>query len=91
MWKFIELVTILFLATGLAKYSFANEFVHIPGGEFRSVIPEGEGDNLIAVADFFMQETPVSNAEFLRFVLHHPQWQRGKAVRINCSFVALGP
>lgn len=82
MRKFIELLTVVSLSAGLAQYSFANEFVHIPGGEFRSVIPEGEGDNLIAVADFLMQETPVSNAEFMRFVLHHPQWQRGKAVSL---------
>ncbi len=56
--------------------------MHIPGGEIRSVIPEGEGDNLVAVADFSMQETPVTNAEFLRFVLHHPKWQRGSAVSL---------
>jgi formylglycine-generating enzyme required for sulfatase activity len=82
MRKFIGLFTVVSLCAGLAQYSFANEFVHIPGGEFKSVIPEGEGDNLIAVADFLMQEAPVSNAEFLRFVLHHPEWQRGRAVSL---------
>jgi len=54
----------------------------VPGGEFRSVIPEREGDNRIAVGDFFIHEAPVTNAEFLRFVLHHPQWQRGTAVSL---------
>ncbi len=70
------------LLAGLAQQSQGNEFVHIPGGEFRSVIPEGEGDNLIAVADYLVQEAPVTNAEFLRFVLHHPEWQRGSAVSL---------
>jgi formylglycine-generating enzyme required for sulfatase activity len=65
-----------------AQHSQASEFVHIPGGEFRSVIPEGEGDNLVAVADFLVQEAPVTNAEFLRFVLHRPEWQRGRAVSL---------
>ncbi len=70
------------LLAGIAQFSQASEFVQIPGGEFRSVIPEAEGDNRIAVADFLVQEAPVTNAEFLRFVLHHPQWQRGKTVSL---------
>ena len=74
------IVTVLF--AGLAQYSQATEFVRVPGGEFRSVIPEAEGDNLISVADFLVQEAPVTNAEFLRFVLHRPQWQRGKTVSL---------
>ncbi len=82
MRSFVQLFVVVSLSAGFANYSFANEFVHIPGGEFRSVIPEGEGDNLIAVASFFMQEASVTNAEFLRFVLHRPEWQRGRAVSL---------
>ena len=73
---------VVVLFTGLGQHSLASEFVHISGGEFRSVIPEGEDDNRVAVADFLVQETPVTNAEFLRFVLHHPEWQRGRAVSL---------
>jgi formylglycine-generating enzyme required for sulfatase activity len=78
----IQKFVVLILSTGFAAQLFANEFVHIPGGEIRSVIPEAEGDNLVAVADFLVQVTPVTNAEFLRFVLHHPEWQRGRAVSL---------
>ena len=78
----IQLLTVVCLSTWLGRYSLANEFVHIPAGEFDSVIPEGEGDNRVAVADFFIQEAPVTNAEFMRFVLHHPEWQRGRAVAL---------
>ncbi len=82
----MRIITLLFavvsLSAGLARNSVANEFVHIRGGEFRSVIPEVEGDNLVTVADFLMQEAPVTNAEFLRFVLHRPEWQRGRAVSL---------
>ena len=73
---------VVVLFTGPGQHSLANEFVHISGGEFRSVIPEGEDDNRVAVADFLVQEAPVTNAEFLRFVLHHPEWQRGRAVSL---------
>ncbi len=82
MRLFVQFLVVVSIFAGLEKDSFANEFVRIPGGEFRSVIPEGEGDNHIAVAEFLIQEAPVTNAEFLRFVLHNPQWQRGRAVSL---------
>ncbi len=82
MRVFVVSFIVAVLLAGFAQISQASEFMQIPGGEFRSVIPEAEGDNLIAVADFLVQEAPVTNAEFLRFVLHHPQWQRGKTVSL---------
>ena len=82
MRDFVSLFAIVVVCTGLAQQSRAGEFVHIPGGDFRSVIPEGDGDNLIAVADFDIQDAPVTNAEYLRFVLHRPEWQRGNAVSL---------
>ena len=82
MRDFIQSIAVVALVTGITQHSQASEYVHIPGGAFRSVIPEAEGDNLIAVADFLLQEAPVTNAEFLQFVLHHPNWQRGNAVSL---------
>jgi sulfatase modifying factor 1 len=82
MGMLIQLVVLGCLAAGLAPETLGNEFVQVSGGEFRSVIPEAEGDNLISVADFHVQEAPVTNAEFLRFTLHHPEWQRGTAVSL---------
>ncbi len=82
MRVFIHITAVMALLTGIAHHSQASEFVHIPGGEFRSVIPEADGDNLIAVADFLVQEAPVTNAEFLQFVLYHDDWQRGNAVSL---------
>jgi formylglycine-generating enzyme required for sulfatase activity len=82
MRVFLGVVVFAAQIVGSVSQSQANDFVYIPGGEFRSVIPEGEGDNTIAVADFLVQEAPVTNAEFLRFVLHHPQWQRGSTASL---------
>jgi formylglycine-generating enzyme required for sulfatase activity len=82
MHLIIALLALALLSAGDIRSSFANEFVPIPTGEFRSVIPEEEDDNLVAVVAFEIQETPVTNAEFLRFVLHNPQWQRGNAVAL---------
>ncbi len=93
MRVFVALFIVAALLAGIAQPSQASEFVQIPGGEFRSVIPEAEGDNLIAVADFLVQEAPVTNAEFLQFVLHHPQWQRGKTVSLfaDNQYLAIWP
>jgi sulfatase modifying factor 1 len=77
-----SLMIVLCFAFGIAQNTFANGFVQIPGGEFESVIPEAEGDNLIQVNGFYLQESPVTNADFLRFVLHQPQWQRDKAASL---------
>jgi sulfatase modifying factor 1 len=60
----------------------ADEFVWIEGGDFESVVPEAEGDNLVSVDGFWLMETPVTNAEYLRFVLHHPEWQRESTVAL---------
>ena len=79
---FVGVFTAVALFAGFSQHSEAGDFVHIPGGEFKSVIPEADGDNLVAVADFLVHEAPVTNAEFLRFVLHRPEWQRGKAVSL---------
>ena len=82
MRKFAYTVAVGILLSGCAQYPPPHEFVHIPSGEFRSVIPEDEGDNLVAVTDFLLQEAPVTNGEFLQFVLHNPNWQRGTAVSL---------
>ncbi len=82
MRTFIQSIAVAALFAGIAQNSQASEFVHIPAGEFRSVIPEAEGDNLVAVDGFLLQDAPVTNAEFLRFVLHRPEWQRGRAVSL---------
>ncbi len=82
MRNLIYSIAVVAVLAGSAQLAQASEFVHISGGEFRSVIPEAEGDNLIAVGDFSVQDAPVTNAEFLRFVLLHPEWQRGSAVSL---------
>ena len=58
------------------------ELVLVPGGELQSAIPVEVGNNSVSVPAYFLQDAPVTNAEFLRFVLHQPEWQRGNVVSI---------
>lgn len=64
-------------------------WVHLPGtGKFSTVLryeevvqaaaePAAAAAGTVRVAPFELQRTPVSNAEFLAFVVRHPQWRRG--------------
>ncbi|NHZ91670.1 SUMF1/EgtB/PvdO family nonheme iron enzyme [Massilia sp. CCM 8733] len=63
----------------LSRAAAAGEYVALPGGELRSVMPADGKEAPAIVAAFSMRSAPVSNAEFRQFVLAHPQWQRGQA------------
>lgn len=55
----------------------AADYVPIAGGTLRTALPlDGE---TVPVAAFQMRSKPVTNAEFLRFVVANPEWLRGKA------------
>lgn len=47
-------------------------------GVWRPAFPPEEGVDEIAVGRFMLDRTPVTNAEFLAFVLENPSWQRGR-------------
>lgn len=63
-----------------ANPCFAGDaFADIPGTAFRSVMPADKARVPVAVADFRLARTPVTNAAFLEFVRRQPQWRRGTA------------
>jgi sulfatase modifying factor 1 len=49
--------------------------VSIPGGEHRPFYPPSPEQQLIQVAPFRLDATPVTNAEYLAFLGEHPEWQ----------------
>ncbi len=56
--------------------------VDIPGGRFRSVLPPAQGIKEVTVAAFQLDRTPVTNAEFARFVRERPEWRRDRVARV---------
>lgn len=52
----------------------------VEGGEFQPLF--GERDKLLRVAPFRLDRHPVTNAEFLAFVIDHPDWQRSRVKRL---------
>lgn len=57
------------------------KMVQINGGSYKSFIGKDSG-RLVKVAQFSLDETLVTNAEFLEFVKKNPQWSRSKVLRI---------
>src|SRR5690606_32317259 len=55
--------------------------VQVPGGEVALLFPV-EGEDLVTVAPFAIDATPVTNAQFLAFVRAHPEWARGAVPRV---------
>jgi formylglycine-generating enzyme required for sulfatase activity len=66
------------IAAAAAASEAPDGYAQIPGGEFRSALRYEDAVEAIRVAPFLLMRRPVTNAEFLRFVRAHPEWQRGR-------------
>lgn len=56
--------------------------VEVPGGRFNSVLPPAQGVRTVTVAPFDLDRTPVTNADFARFVRERPEWRRDRVARV---------
>jgi formylglycine-generating enzyme required for sulfatase activity len=54
----------------------------VKGGQFESVLPPAPGVKKAAVASFRLDRTPVTNADFARFVQEHPEWRRDRVAAL---------
>ncbi len=67
------------LAAALPVTTFGAEYASIPAGTLTSVLA-GDADTApLAIEAFEMRTRPVTNAEFLAFVMRERQWQRARA------------
>lgn len=64
----------------LSPGAAAGEFVRLPGKPaFTSILKYADSDGKVAIAPFELMAVPVTNAQFLAFVVTHPEWRRGTA------------
>jgi len=73
-------------ATALAGAAAA-AYVAMPAGDLNSVLARDTDREPTRIAAFALRETPVTRAEFRRFVAAHPEWQPGRA---PAAFAAAG-
>lgn len=58
----------------------AEEWVMVPGAkDFSSALRYEDTEGKVRIAPFQLMAKPVTNAQFLAFVIAHPQWRRGEA------------
>lgn len=50
----------------------------LPGGAFQSILDYEDVPGAAQISRFALAKRPVTNAQFLRFVLAHPQWRRDR-------------
>ena len=74
-------VAIALFCCGAAAAAAAGQ-LPIDAGNFRSVLPTGVADKTTHVSAFRIDQRPVTNAEFLIFTLHHPEWRRDRVAAI---------
>jgi formylglycine-generating enzyme required for sulfatase activity len=59
--------------------------VMIPAGNYAPLLRMKDEPERVAVAPFWLEAQPVTNAEFLEFVRAHPQWRRSHASPLFCD------
>ena len=57
-------------------------YVAVPGATFISALKYDDLAKGVRVAPFQMQRLPVTNAQYLAFVQHHPQWRRDRVATV---------
>jgi len=67
--------------TPLVSISTDKKMVPIEGGTYKAFIGQDSG-KVVKVASFYMDETPVTNAEYLRFLKANPQWSKNQVLRL---------
>jgi formylglycine-generating enzyme required for sulfatase activity len=54
----------------------------VRGGRFESVLPPAPGVKKVTVRSYRLDRTPVTNADFARFVRQHPEWRRDRVAAL---------
>ena len=64
------------VASATDALSAHDGMVLVPAGSYEPILRGKDDPDRVAVAAFWLDERPVTNAEFLAFVRDHPKWRR---------------
>lgn len=56
------------------EYNFKNDMIFIPQGYYKPFFNYSNKDDSINVSAFYINKYPISNIEFMIFVLNNPEW-----------------
>lgn len=71
----------------LTSIKSSKKMILIEGGKYQPFY--GKGDSLISVKSFAMDDSPITNGEFLEFVKSNPQWRKSEIKRIYADSLYL--
>ena len=78
--KTILRFVIYMLFLSISNVNCQSKMAPITGGEY---VPLYGRDSLkVTITDFLMDVYPVTNKEFLDFIINHPKWQKSKAIKL---------
>ncbi|MCO5230458.1 MAG: formylglycine-generating enzyme family protein [Chitinophagales bacterium] len=75
------------ISNNLHPIEIKTTMVYIPGGEYKPFY--SSDSDLVAVQPFLLDERPVTNQEYLKFVEANPQWRKSNIKRIYSDAVYL--
>ena len=85
----VHLTTWLIALSGLLSQQVAaddgtasSRMAAVRGGKFESVLPPAPGVKEVSIAGFRLDRTPVTNAQFARFVREQPEWRRDQVATL---------
>jgi formylglycine-generating enzyme len=62
--------------------SAAKAMIKIPAGVFTPLMRNAGEPKSVPVGEFYLESTPVTNAQYLEFVQANPKWQRSRVSRL---------
>ncbi|MCJ8154552.1 formylglycine-generating enzyme family protein [Chryseobacterium sp. SSA4.19] len=65
----------------LTKISSLKKMVKIDGGKYEAFIGKDSG-RIVKVASFYLDDSPVTNGEYLQFLKKNPQWAKSKVLKL---------
>jgi formylglycine-generating enzyme required for sulfatase activity len=69
------------VATAAPAATVTGTRAKVPGATFETILPPAPDVKSATVADFELDRTPVTNAQFAAFVAKNPRWRRDKVAR----------
>lgn len=78
----LKILLVLTLLLGSGVSSTKAEMIKITGGAYEPFYPPSPQEKKITINQFMLEKYPITNQEFLNFVLSNPKWRRDKISKL---------
>src|SRR5690242_11180892 len=83
VWKQLTALTLALTSLMVhAEPAAQSPWAAVPGGTFESVLPPAPTVKQVTLPKFYLDRTPVTNAQFAAFLKKSPEWRRDRVARV---------